>query len=745
MEFSEKNHHCCSGDNKNISQKTRQDLQKKSRLKKSTNSAENRPNNTYICPMCPGVEHIGPSVCPMCGMALEPLAISLEDESGLEEYYDMLRRLVWALVFTVPLFVTTMSSMMHAATWLQILGSPQNIRWLEFGLALPVCTYVAWPFYQRAWASIKTLHFNMFTLIGMGVVAAYGYSCIATILPEIFPPTFQLANGLVAVYFESAAMIVTLVIVGQVLELKARQQTNSAVKSLLALKPHQAHLINDDGAELDIPLDSVTRGNKLRVRPGESVPIDGIIITGTGQIDESMISGEARPAHLKQGDAVIGATLNLNGSFVMKVTKTGADTVLAQIVNLVSQAQRSRAPIQKVADKVSGWFVPLVLLIALLTYFIWLFLGPDPRAANALINAVAVLIIACPCALGLATPMSIMVATGRAARSGILFKNAEAIETLRKANTLVIDKTGTLTEGQPKVTNIQWRPDVDQKQILSYINALEKNSEHPIAQALAEYSAPNEQAPPDCVDFEAFVGLGATAAVNGQSVAIGNRELLEQLNIKDDAFISSVKIEYGTTIYVSINQRISCIMTLEDQLKDSSFEAIRTLKNQNIEIIMLTGDCQQVAKRVADQLGILDFEAEVKPHDKFSRIKNLQASGKIVAMAGDGINDAPAIAQADIGIAMGDGTDITKQSAHLTLVKGDLRSISHGINISKTTMRNIRQNLFFAFGYNLIGVPIAAGALYPFFGIVLSPAIAALAMSLSSVSVISNALRLRRI
>jgi P-type Cu+ transporter len=743
MEFSEKPPHCCSGGNKKILEENRPDLHQESPFKKT--SSENRPSNTYICPMCPGVEHIGPSVCPMCGMALEPLTIALDDLSDLQEYYAMLRRLLWALVFTVPLFVITMSGMVHAGIWLKIMGTPQNIRWLEFALALPVCTYVAWPFYQRAAVSIKTLRFNMFTLIGMGVLAAYGYSCIATILPDIFPLTFRLANGLAAVYFESAAMIVTLVIVGQILELKARQQTNSAVKALLALKPHKAHLIDEQGAEHEIPLESVAIGNKLRIRPGESVPIDGIIITGTGQIDESMISGESLPVHHKKGDAVIGATLNLNGSFIMKVTKTGTDTVLSQIINLVGQAQRSRAPIQKIADKVSGWFVPLVLLIALLTYFIWLFLGPDPRAANALINAVAVLIIACPCALGLATPMSIMVATGRAARFGILFKNAEALETLRKADTLVIDKTGTLTEGRPKVTHIQWRSEVDQKQILSYINALEKNSEHPIAKALAEYTAPDEQSLYHCVDFEAFIGLGATAQINGKKVAIGNRELFEQLQIKDDAFTSNATITYGTTIYVSINGQISCIITLEDQVKDSSFEAIQTLKTHNIAVIMLTGDCQQVAKRVADQLGILDFESEIKPQGKFARIKKLQAAGKVVVMAGDGINDAPAIAQADIGIAMGDGTDITKQSAHLTLVKGDLRSIAHGINISKTTMRNIRQNLFFAFAYNLIGVPVAAGAFYPFFGIVLSPAIAALAMSLSSASVITNALRLRKV
>jgi len=694
--------------------------------------------------MHPEIVRPGPGNCPKCGMALEPRVHgAVEAESG--ELRDMTRRFWFATALTVPLVVAVMSDMLPGQPISSLL-SPRLRVLLELVLATPVCLWAAWPFYVRAVQSVRNRSLNMFTLIGLGVSVAYVYSLIAAIIPGIFPASFR-EEGEVATYFEAAGVIVTLILLGQVLELRARNQTGAAIRKLLGMAAKSARLIRDNGTEEDVPLEAVKVGDRLRIRPGEKVPVDGVVLEGTSAIDESMVTGEPIPVEKTAGDRVVGATVNGTGTLIMRAEKIGSETLLSRIVAMVAEAQRSRAPIQKLADTVSGYFVPIVVLIAIATFLIWGIAGPEPRMAHALINAVAVLIIACPCALGLATPMSIMVATGKGATMGILFKNAEAIEVLRKVDTIVVDKTGTLTEGKPKLVSVIPASGVSENDLLCLAASLERGSEHPLAAAITD-GAEERGVPLQPVDlFESVTGKGVKGSVDGKGIALGNRALMADLGVDTSALSETaekLRADGQTAMFVSVDGEVAGLVGVADPIKASTPEAIQTLHAEGIRIVMLTGDSRTTARAVAAKLGIDDVIAEVLPDQKVDVVKRLQAEGRFVAMAGDGINDAPALAQAQVGIAMGTGTDVAMESAGVTLVKGDLRAIARARRLSRQTMANIKQNLFFAFVYNAAGVPIAAGVLYPFLGLLLSPIIAAAAMSFSSVSVITNALRLKK-
>jgi Cu+-exporting ATPase len=699
----------------------------------------------YTCPMHPEIVRDAPGSCPICGMALEPRTISLDEEEN-HELVDMRRRFWVSAALSIPVFAIGMNDFIPGAP-LDRLASTTVWSWIQLALASPVVLWGGWPFFVRGWQSIVNRSPNMFTLIGLGVTVAYIYSVVATVFPGVFPHSFREHGGNVPVYFEAAAVITTLVLLGQVLELKARSQTGSAIKALLGLAPRTARRLRDDGSEEDVPLDHVQAGDRVRVRPGEKVPVDGVVMEGSSAVDESMVTGEPIPVEKHLGDRVIGATVNGTGSFVMRAERVGAETLLAQIVQMVAEAQRSRAPIQKLADRVSAWFVPAVILIAIVTFIVWATLGPEPRMAYGLINAVAVLIIACPCALGLATPMSIMVATGKGAQIGVLFKNAEAIEILRKVDTLVVDKTGTLTEGKPKLVSIVTVPGIDEPALLRFAASLERGSEHPLAGAIVAGAEERGVELTEAHTFDSLTGKGVTGEVEGRTVSLGNRTILDELKIDPGDLAlkaESLRADGQTVMFVTLDGRPAGLMGVTDPIKQSTPEAIKQLHDEGIRIVMLTGDSRTTANAVAGKLNIDEVVAEVLPSRKVEVVKRLQAEGSFVAMAGDGINDAPALAQAQVGIAMGTGTDVAIKSAGVTLVKGDLRGVARARALSRMTMGNIKQNLFFAFAYNSLGVPIAAGVLYPFFGILLSPMIAAAAMSFSSVSVIGNALRLRR-
>ncbi len=699
----------------------------------------------WTCPMHPEIVRDAPGSCPKCGMALEPKVVTgLVEENP--ELREMRRRFWVSVVFSVPIILLSMGDMLPGQP-ISALLSPRTRTLLELLLAIPICTWAAWPFYVRAVASVKHRSLNMFTLIGLGVSVGFVYSSIAAVAPGIFPEAFRDATGEVGVYFEAAVVIVALILLGQVLELRARSQTGSAIQKLLGLAPKTARRLRDDGSEEDIPLEHVHVGDRLRIRPGEKVPVDGIVLEGSSTIDESMVSGEPMPIAKASGDQVVGATINGSGSLVMRAEKVGSDTLLARIVAMVSEAQRSRAPIQKLADVVSGYFVPAVILIAIGTFVVWSLVGPEPRMAHALINAVAVLIIACPCALGLATPMSIMVATGKGASLGVLFRNAEAIENLRKLSTLVVDKTGTLTEGRPRLMSVIATEGVAEDELLALVASLERASEHPLAESIVRGTQARGLPLMDVEGFGSVTGKGVRAQVSGRFVAVGNRAMMRDLGLSIDALdrtAEELRAEGQTVMFAAIDRVLAGLIGVADPIKEGTAEAIRQLHEEGLRIVMLTGDSRTTALAVAKKLGIDEVIAEVLPDQKVDAVKRLQAGGAFVAMAGDGINDAPALAQAEVGIAMGTGTDIAMESAPVTLVKGDLRGIVRAIRLSGQTMANIRQNLFFAFVYNAAGVPIAAGVLYPVFGLLLSPVIAAAAMSLSSVSVIANALRLRR-
>ena len=695
----------------------------------------------YVCPMHPEIVRSEPGSCPICGMALEPRIVSLESEAD-PELRSMSRRFWVSAALTAPLVLFVMFKEPIAA-----LFSGRTRVLLEVALASPVCLWAAWPFYVRAVQSVKNRSLNMFTLIGLGVSVAYVFSLIAALMPHIFPSSFRDDSGEVAAYFEAAAVIVTLVLLGQVLELRARSQTGAAIRRLLGLAPKSARRIREDGTEEDVSLEVVQVGDRLRVRPGEKVPVDGVVLEGTSAVDESMVTGEPIPAEKAQGDKVVGATVNGTGTLILRAEKVGAETLLSRIVAMVAEAQRSRAPIQKLADTVSGYFVPIVILIAVATFVIWALVGPEPRMSHALINAVAVLIIACPCALGLATPMSIMVATGKGATMGVLFRNAEAIETLRKVDTLVVDKTGTLTEGKPKLVTLLPASDMTEQELLRMAASLERGSEHPLAAAIVRGAEERGVRLSEAREFNSVTGKGVKGLVDGKKVALGNRTLMADLGVELAGLAEQaekLRSDGQTAMFVSFEGRLAGLVGVADPIKPSTPDAIRALHAENIRIVMLTGDSKTTAKAVAGKLGIDDVIAEVLPDQKVDVVKRLQSEGRFVAMAGDGINDAPALAQAQVGIAMGTGTDVAMESAGVTLVKGDLRAIARARHLSRQTMSNIRQNLFFAFFYNAAGVPIAAGVLYPFLGLLLSPMIAAAAMSFSSVSVIANALRLRR-
>jgi P-type Cu+ transporter len=700
----------------------------------------------YVCPMHPEIVRDEPGACPICGMALEPRTATME-EAPNPEYEDMKRRFWISLVLTAPVLALAMSELIPGRPLARVV--PESVRaWVELALATPVVLWGGWPFFQRGWASIVHRSLNMFTLISIGTGTAYLYSLVATIAPQIFPDSFRSANGHVAIYFEAAAVITTLVLLGQVLELRARSRTSSAIKALLGLAPKTARLVRDDGAEEDVPLDRVKQGDRLRVRPGEKVPVDGTVLEGTSSVDESMVTGEPIPVEKKSGDRVTGGTVNGTGGFLMRAERVGADTLLAQIVRMVSEAQRSRAPIQRLVDVVASYFVPGVVLAAIMTYVVWALVGPQPRLAYALLNAIAVLIIACPCALGLATPVSIMVGTGRGALTGVLIKNAEALEVLEKVDTLVVDKTGTLTEGKPRLTTVRALEGANDSDVLRLAASLERGSEHPLAAAIVSGAQGKGLQLSAATNFQSFTGEGVIGTVEGQSVALGNRKLLERLGIDPGNLIveaASLRSEGQTAMFVVVGRKAVGLVAVSDPIKDSTPEAIRLLHASGVRLVMLTGDSRITAEAVARKLGIDHVEAEVLPEQKGEVVKRLQSEGHVVAMAGDGINDAPALAQAEVGIAMGTGTDVAMESAGVTLVHGDLRAIARARRLSQATMRNIRQNLFFALVYNGLGIPLAAGVLYPVFGLLLSPMIAAAAMTFSSVSVISNALRLRKV
>ena len=695
----------------------------------------------YTCPMHPEIVRSEPGACPICGMALEPRTVTQTGQVN-PELRDMTRRLWVSAALTLPLLAIAMFDMLPGMP-LQHVFPGAGMPWIELLIATPVVLWGGLPFFQRGWASIVNRSTNMFTLIAIGTGAAYLYSFVATLAPSLFPSAMRSMNGFPLIYFEAAAAITTLVLLGQVLELRARSRTGAAIRALMDLSPKNARVVRD-GSEVDIPLDQVKIGDRLRVRPGEKIPVDGIVVEGASTIDESMITGESQRVGKALGDQVIGATLNGTGGFVMEARHVGAETLLSQIVQMVGQAQRSRAPIQRLADRVSAWFVPAVIAIAVVTFIAWLVAGPEPRFAHALVNAVAVLIIACPCALGLATPIAIMVATGRGAQAGVLIRNAEALEALEKVDTLVIDKTGTLTEGKPRVTSITPAPGFSEDKVLRMTAALEQASEHPLASAIMAEAKRRNIALPEVEHFGSRTGRGVQGKVEGTDVAAGSESFLAELNIGRAP--TSVTPQPGeSAILVAVNGRLAGWISVSDPLKSSSAKAIRELRQQGLQVIMLTGDARGPAEKVAEALALDQFEAEVLPERKLEVISNLQKQGRIVAVAGDGINDAPALAQADVGIAMGTGTDVAIESGGITIVNGDLNGIVRARRLSQATMRNIRQNLFFAFAYNSLGVPIAAGILYPVLGILLSPIVAAAAMSFSSVSVITNSLRLRNL
>ena len=701
------------------------------------------PEAEYTCPMHPEIRQKGPGSCPICGMALEPVTVTLEDQPN-EELEDMTRRFWWSLALTVPILGFMIAEFLLGDLLHRLPSGWQN--WIELVLATPVVLWGGWPFFQRGWASVLTRHLNMFTLIALGVGAAYVFSVVATLVPGLFPESFRM-GGQVAVYFEPAAVIVVLVLLGQVLELRARAGTSAAIRNLLGLAPKTARKVHQDGREEDIPVEHVHIGDRLRVRPGERVPVDGSVMEGATTIDESMVSGEPIPVEKAAGAKVTGGTVNGTGTFVMTAERVGAETLLAQIVRMVSEAQRSRAPIQRLADTVSGWFVPIVIVVAILTFIVWGFFGPEPRFAHGLVNAVAVLIIACPCALGLATPMSIMVGTGRGAELGVLLRNAEALELLERVNTIVVDKTGTLTEGKPKLTTIDPLPGFDDATLLRLTASLENVSEHPLAAAIVAGARERGVTLAQVQDFSSTTGKGVQGIVEGRRIAIGNVKYMESLGVASAPVIDradSLRRDGQTVMLIAIDGKAAGLVGVADPIKESAREAIQELQRQGVKVVMLTGDNRTTADAVAKKVGIDRVEADVLPEQKASVVKRLQDDGAIVAMAGDGINDAPALAQANVGIAMGTGTDVAMESAGVTLVKGDLRGIVRARRLSGETMKNIRQNLFFAFLYNVLGVPVAAGILYPWFGILLSPMIASAAMTFSSVSVIANALRLRR-
>lgn len=700
----------------------------------------------YTCPMHPQVRDIKNSGCPICGMALEPegIVVGEEDTSELD---DMRYRFWVSAVLTLPLFVYAMGEVIPGRP-LEGLVPDAWSQWLQLALAAPVVFWGGWPFFVRAVQSVRTMNLNMFTLIGLGVAVAFTYSLVATLVPGIFPAAFRGAGGEVAVYYEAAAVIVTLVLLGQVLELKARSQTSGAIRALLELAPPTAFRIGADGEETEVALDDLAVGDHLRVRPGGKIPVDGEVVEGASAVDESMISGEPIPVEKLAGDVVVGGTVNGTGSFIMTVTQVGDDTMLSQIVRLVAAAQRTRAPIQRLVDVVASRFVPAVVTVAIVTFVLWAWLGPQPSMAYAIVNAVAVLIIACPCALGLATPMSIMVGTGKGAQNGILIKNAEVLETFEKVDTVVVDKTGTLTEGRPVLVTIAPVDGVSEDELLTLAAAVEKASEHPLATAIVNAAEERSLELSPHAGFESITGQGALATVSGRRVCVGNTKLMQEVGAFDEQLADSAdkfRQDGQTVMFVAIDGKAAGLLGVADPIKETTADAIRQLHRANLKVVMLTGDNSVTANAVARRIGIDDVHADVSPADKSKVVRALQAGGAIVAMAGDGINDAPALAQADVGIAMGTGTDVAMESAGVTLVHGDLRGVARARALSQATMRNIRQNLFFAFAYNLVGVPIAAGALYPFFGILLSPMIAAAAMSFSSVSVIGNALRLRRI
>lgn len=702
----------------------------------------------HTCPMHPEVRQKGPGACPICGMALEPESITAE-EAPNHELEDMTRRLKWAIAFSLPLLLIAMGEMIPGLA-LHALIPAAALNWVQLLLAAPVVLWAGAPLLERGWSSFRTRQLNMFSLIALGTVTAFAYSSIATFFPGVFPGMFLSAHsGQVGVYFEAAAVIVALVLLGQVLELRARGQTSGSIRALLRLAPKTARRMRGDGAEEDVDLSEIRVGDRLRVRPGEKIPVDGVLLSGNSSVDESMVTGESIPVEKGVGSRVIGGTLNATGSFVMEALSVGSDTVLSQIVKMVSEAQRSRAPIQRLADQVSAYFVPAVIGIAVLTAIAWAVLGPEPAATFALVNAVAVLIIACPCALGLATPMSIMVGVGRGAQNGVLIKNAEALEILEKVDTLVIDKTGTLTEGKPRLVTLIPAPGQDEKSLLFYAASLEKSSEHPLASAIL--SEARARGIPSAARIEGFLsvtGQGVEAVVEGKTAALGNSKMMRREGVDVQAYekqVTTLREDGQTVIFVSIGNELLGILGVADPIKPTTPQAIESLKKEGIEIILLTGDHHATAEAVARKLGITQIEAEVSPARKSDVVRKLQDEGRVVAMAGDGVNDAPALAQAQVGIAMGHGTDVAIQSAGVTLVRGDLNGVAKAMKLSRATLKNIRQNLFFAFAYNLAGVPIAAGLLYPAFGWLLDPMIASAAMSLSSVSVIANALRLRSV
>lgn len=699
----------------------------------------------YTCPMHPEILQDEPGDCPKCGMALEPVVT--EDAEDNHELTDMTRRFWTSLIFALPVFISAMGADFWPDFFSKMIA-PASRQWFEFFLATPVVLWGAWPFFVKAWASFVSRHLNMFSLISLGVGVAWSYSVVAILFPAWFPDTVRNEMGVIPVYFEAAAVITVLVLLGQVLELRARSQTNAAIKMLLGLAPKTARLINEDGAEEDIPLEQVEVGNQLRVKPGEKIPVDGKMISGSSSVDESMVTGEPLPVTKHAGDKLIGATVNGTGSLVMQAEHVGSETLLAQIVHMVAEAQRSRAPIQKIVDVVASYFVPAVVLVAVITLIVWGLMGPEPRLAHAVINAVAVLIIACPCALGLATPMSIMVGTGRGALLGVLIKNAEALEVMEKIDTLVVDKTGTLTEGKPTLMSVIAMNGFTEETVLRLGASLEANSEHPLAAAIVRGAKDKNISLITTTEFDSITGKGISGIVDGKPVAIGNLTLLKDMNINAKELFEQAELlrrDAQTVMFVVIDNKAAGILTVADPVKASTLEAITALHKDNVQIVMLTGDSKTTAEAVASKLNIDQVIADVLPQQKVDAIKRLQAEGRKVAMAGDGINDAPALAQAHVGIAMGTGTDVAMESAGVTLVKGDLRGIARARLLSRATMRNIRQNLFFAFFYNALGIPVAAGVLYPVFGLLLSPMIAATAMSLSSVSVITNALRLRNV
>jgi P-type Cu+ transporter len=699
----------------------------------------------YTCPMHPEIRQRGPGSCPICGMALEPVTVGLDDQPN-EELLDMTRRFRWSVALTAPILALMIDEFVPGQP-LHALVPPAALNWLELALATPVVLWAGWPFFVRGWSSIVTGHLNMFTLIALGVGAAYAYSVVATMVPGVFPDSFRMGDH-VAVYFEPAAVIVMLVLLGQVLELRARSRTSTAIKNLLGLAPKTARRVEADGSEREVPLAHVVVGDRLRVRPGERIPVDGIVREGRTAVDESMVTGEPIPVEKTVDAMVTGGTVNGTGTLVMEAQRVGAETLLAQIVRMVSEAQRSRAPIQRLADRVSAWFVPIVIAVAVATFAVWATMGPEPRMAHAIVNAVAVLIIACPCALGLATPMSIMVGTGRAAQLGVLFRNAEALELLEQITTVVVDKTGTLTEGKPRLVTVESSPAFDEPSLLRLAASLEHVSEHPLAGAIVAGARERGVQLARVEQFASTTGKGVNGTVDGHVVAVGNAAHMQALGIDLGPVGERAEELRGTgqtVVFVAVDGALAGSLGVADPIKPSAREAIEDLQREGVKVVMVTGDNRRTAAAVAAAVGIDRVEADVLPDEKAAVIKRLKAQGERVAMAGDGINDAPALAQADVGMAMGTGTDVAMESADVTLVKGDLRGIVRARRLSRRTMKNIRQNLFFAFVYNALGVPVAAGVLYPFFGLLLSPMIASAAMTFSSVSVIGNALRLRRL